>query len=200
MYRILSISVVVLAKDYNPSIISKEWLKEKGIITETVKNFIHTPVLSLVETEQISLLIDANRLQLSPKSPVLSDEGDFPPRAEKLVSCLPETPYVAVGFNFHYSVPEGSYHADKLFSPNEEYLSRIFTEGYEIGSTVVFRFNKFTARLAISPPGLENQAVTVDFNFHCDVSSEPEVRKRLSAHVDVRKTTIDIMEELCENA
>jgi hypothetical protein len=61
-------NIVILARNYNPSIVSKEWLYEKNIVRETVTNFVHTPPLSVVETERISFVLDENRLQISLKS------------------------------------------------------------------------------------------------------------------------------------
>ena len=197
MNALSSVNRVVLAKNYNPSIISKEWLSEKRIITDPVNNFVHMPVFSLVETDRFSLTIDENRLQLSVKVANPINLEDLPRVADKIVSCLPETPYVAVGFNLNYRIPKESYHGIKLFSPNEELLARLFSERYELGGIIIFQFGDFTARLNIQPPAADTKPVIIDFNFHSDAIGEGEVRQRLSQYVEVSERATAIVEELC---
>ena len=62
-----SANIVILASNYNPSIVSKEWLYQRGVFTETVRSFVHTPVFALVESEEFSLMFDEQKLQLTVK-------------------------------------------------------------------------------------------------------------------------------------
>ena len=39
-------NIVILARNYNPSIVSKEWLYEKNLVRETVTNFIGEKVIA----------------------------------------------------------------------------------------------------------------------------------------------------------
>ena len=51
-----------------PGIVSKDWLNQKGILTEDSINDINTPEFSLVETVNYSLQIDPQRLNIGPKT------------------------------------------------------------------------------------------------------------------------------------
>ena len=144
-------NIVILARNYNPSIVSKEWLYQKNIVRETVTNFVHTPPLSLVETEGISFVLNENRLQISLKSVNPESIETLPKIATSFVSCLPETPFVAVGFNYGYYLAKGSSHIEALFSPNDAKLKELFSENYEIGGIVSFSFKDFIVRMSAPP-------------------------------------------------
>ena len=64
---LIGANIVVLAENHNPSIISKDWLSQKGIIKDNVISFTHTPAFSVVETENFSFFVDPDRLQLTLK-------------------------------------------------------------------------------------------------------------------------------------
>ena len=78
-------NIVILARNYNPSIVSKEWLYEKNIVRETVTNFVHTPPLSVVETGHISFVLDDNRLQISLKS-IITENIETLPKSLQVLS------------------------------------------------------------------------------------------------------------------
>ena len=61
-------SIQIFEKEHNPTILSKEWLSKKKIIQENeIKNFAHTPVFSLIETEYLGLLVKYEMLDMSIK-------------------------------------------------------------------------------------------------------------------------------------
>jgi hypothetical protein len=101
-FSLATANIVVLARSFNPSIISKEWLYNKNIIKDSIKNFVHTPVLSFVETDILSLVVESERAQISLKNTSTENIEALAKITEKLVSILPETPYVSVGFNYDF--------------------------------------------------------------------------------------------------
>ena len=141
-------NIVILARNYNPSIVSKEWLYEKNIVRETVTNFVHTPPLSVVETERISFVLDENRLQISLKSITTESIESLPKIAAGFVSCLPETPFVAVGFNYTYNIPKETSRLKTLFALDNTKLKELFSENCEVGLIVSFPFKAFIVFLA----------------------------------------------------
>lgn len=182
VFTLRSANIVILARNYNPSIVSKEWLYQKNIIKETVANFIHTPPLSLVETERVSFVLDEDSLRISLKT--ISPEGieALPKIAAKFVSCLSETPFKAVGFNYGYHIAKESSRLEALFAPNSAELKELFSGSYEIGEVVNFPFKQFIVRMRALPSREKATTIPIDFNFHSDSQDAKAVEERLRLH------------------
>jgi len=189
-------NIVILARNYNPSIVSKEWLYNKNIIIEEAMNFVHTPVFSLVETEHISFILNDDRLQISLKRISPENIEGLPKIACKFVSALPETPYSAVGFNYRYHIPQVSFQMEVLFSPNDIKLKELFAEDYKLGGVVLFKFKDFVVRMNATPVRGENARIAIDFNFHCDCHNAEEVKERIELYSDITDRTKDILNNL----
>lgn len=185
-------NIVILARNYNPSIVSKEWLYEKGIIKEAVTSFIHTPPLSVVETEQISFILDENRLQISLKNVTTENIEVLPKVAIDFASYLPETPFVAVGFNYKYHMPKENSLLKTLFQPDDARLKALFSENCEVGQIVSFAFEEFVVRMSAPPAKDEATRITVELNFHSDCRGVDEVKERLKLH----RVTVEKAEEI----
>lgn len=185
-------NIVVLARNYNPSIVSKEWLYGKSIIKEAVTSFIHTPPLSVVETEQISFILDENRLQVSLKNITIENIEILPKVAIDFVSYLPETPFVAVGFNYKYHIPKGNSLLNTLFQPDDVKLTALFGENCEVGQIVSFAFQEFVVRMSAPPAKDEATRITVELNFHSDCHGVDEIKERLESH----RVTMEKAEEI----
>jgi len=194
-----SANIVILASNYNPSIVSKEWLYQRGIFTETVKNFVHTPVFALVESEVFSLVVDEERLQIIAKKVTQDSLNALPSIAEKFVDILPETPYKGVGLNYHYNFPREEYDLHTILSPNDAKLSELLSSTYELGATVVFEFEKFVATFAVSPSLVKEQQFRMNFNFHSNTANVGEVKERLSSQMRTLEKTQEIIQGLSKN-
>jgi hypothetical protein len=194
-----SANIVILASNYNPSIVSKEWLYQKGILTWPVTNFVHTPVLSLLESEQFSLVVDEQRLQLALKKTTEDGLTSLASIAERFVKALPETPYRGVGINYLYTVARDRCSLNAVLSPNIEKLRGLFASTYEIGVMVLFQFERFVVNLTVSPPLPVEQQVRISFNFHSDVSNISEVEGVLSLRVKTLEKAETIVRGLCPN-
>jgi hypothetical protein len=191
-------NIVILARNYNPSIVSKEWLYEKNIVRETVTNFVHTPPLSVVETERISFVLDENRLQISLKSITTESIESLPKIAAGFVSCLPETPFVAVGFNYTYNIPKETSRLKTLFALDDTKLKELFLENCEVGLIVSFPFKAFIVRMTAPPIRGKITRITMDFNFHSDSHGADEVKKRLKLYPEAIEKTEEILRGLSE--
>lgn len=185
MPNLNSATIVILARNYNPSIVSKDWLQDKGLLRGAVSNFVHTPAFSLVQTDQLALVVDENRLQLSLQRPSEWTLRILRDTADDFVQALPETPYTGVGFNLHYQVPKEEFVLESLLSVNRERLAGLVGERNEMGGKIVFEYNGFVAKMDISPSLGEDEAVRVDFNFHADIRGSSEVREQLSLYENV---------------
>ena len=191
-------NIVILARNYNPSIVSKEWLYEKNIVKETVTNFVHTPPLSVVETDGISFVLDENRLQISLKSITTESIESLPKIAAGFVSCLPETPFTSVGFNYTYNIPKKNSRLKTLFALDDTKLKELFSGNFEVGLIIFFPFKTFIVRMTAPPIIGKITRITMDFNFHSNSRGADEVKKRLKLHPETLEKTEEILRGLSE--
>jgi len=91
--------VVILASAHNPSILSPQWLKEKGLIAEKPENFINTPDFSLFESQAFSLIVDRQRFQINTKKQDRSTIESLKRIGAGYLRLLPHIPYLAIGLN-----------------------------------------------------------------------------------------------------
>ena len=196
MFTLGGVNIVILARNYNPSIVSKEWLYKKNILRETVTNFVHTPPFSLIETDRISFVLDESRLQMSLKT--ITPEGieTLPKIAAEFVSCLPETPFAAVGFNYSFHISKESTHLEALFVPNHAKLRELFSGNYEIGGIVSFHFREFVVTMSAPPPKGEATKVTINSNFHSECRGADAVKERLKLHPQTMERAEEILRGL----
>jgi len=175
-------SIVILARNYNPSIVSREWLLSKGIVTEPVVNFVQVPAFSMVEGELVQLVLDENRLQLILKQPNRDNLAVLTGCASRFVESLPETPYTALGLNFRFSVSSSRLNLAILLAPKARSLRRLFGDEYEVGGRIEFKYNGFRVRVDIPVEGPRGEFAHVAFNFHADVKGSDETLVRVSQH------------------
>lgn len=194
-----SANIVILASNYNPSIVSKEWLYQKGIFAEAVKNFVHTPVFSLVESERFSLTVDEQRLQLVARKVTEDDLSALLAVAERFVRTLPETPYRALGFNYHYAMPKERYDLDAILCPDNAKIGELLSPNYGLGATVLFDFEKFIVTLTISPSFGKQHQVRMSLNFHSEARNADEVVERLPLQTRTLEKAEAIIRGLCKN-
>ena len=193
-------NIVIIASNYNPSIVSKEWLYQKKIFTEPVGNFVHTPPFSLVENENFHLTIDEARFQIAVKKVTVDSLNAMASMAETFVKILSETPYKAVGFNYHYDVPREKCDLDTILSPDNERIRELLSSEFDVGATLRFKVEDFTTILTIQPSFGKQRQSRVSFNFHSDIASVTELRKRLTSQTALRTRAETILEGLTKNA
>lgn len=175
-------NIVILANNYNPSIVSRDWVLSKQLLSEPIGDFVHTPAFSLIENNDFSLVVDMNRLQLSTKR--LSPENIrlMPQIIKKFFTLLPETPYRAMGFNFIYELETENNFLEHVLSPNKQSITKLFSAKYELGMVISFDFESFVTRVNISPRKLKGKVRTINFNFHTSIRGVEEAKKRLDSY------------------
>ena len=194
-----SANVVVLASNYNPSIVSKEWLYQKGIFTEAIRNFVHTPVFSLVESDRFSISVDEGRFQVTARKVTQDTLNILPHIAARFVEVLPETPYKAVGVNYQYDVVREEYDLEAILSPNQEKLGKLLSTDYALGATFKFEFGEFIVTFTILPSFHEEHQIGMGFNFHSDTTNVDEVKERLSSQTRIIEKAETIIGGLSKN-
>jgi hypothetical protein len=179
-----STNVVILARSYNPTIVSKEWVIKKEVLEEPVINFIHTPPFSMVENNDLRIHVDSGRMQIIVKRVEQDIIDKLPIVIKNYVNSLPETPYTAIGFNFSYrDITEKN--LGSIFSPDVEKFRKAFSEDYRVGGTIRFNFEDFIVTVNLLP----DEKVLANFNFHSDIKegSSGIMEKLKSYHETMRK-------------
>jgi hypothetical protein len=194
-----SANIVIIASNYNPSIVSKEWLYQKGIFTESVDNFIHTPILALVENQDFGLIVDEQRLQLVIKRVTQDNLTNSSSMAQKFVTVLPETPYKSVGLNYRYTLTENRCNLRTLWAPKSAKLRTMFSHDYQLGAMIVFSFESFVVTFTVTPSLTREQQIRIAFNFHANVANIEEVRARIASQTTTLQKAESIIQELCNN-
>jgi hypothetical protein len=193
-----SANIVVLASNYNPSIVSKEWLSSKGIFTENVDNFMHTPVFTMVENEKFGLIVDEQRLQIIIKKITQENINSAGEIIERFIDILPETPYKALGLNYQYNIRDDSCKLKAILSTKPARIKAIFSDTFEIGAIIVFRFENFVTTCTISPSIEKEKPSKLAFNFHSNVANSKEIKVRISSRMSALKKAELIIQELCK--
>ncbi len=193
-FPLIRANLVIVAKHHNPSIVSKEWLSRNKIIEEQIINFTHLPVVSVIETNNFSLAVDQDRLQLSAKKITPENLKTLPQIISKYIDRLPETPYTALGFNYHYRVEIGQKNLKNALLINDKRLTKIFSENYRFGGIIKFQFKDFVVTLTLPP--ITNREITGQFNFHFECSNRGEIARKLFQHPETKKRAEEILREV----
>jgi hypothetical protein len=101
--RLYSQNAVIVARQFNPTVVSDRWLFRHDIVRdeEMSDGSFFTPPAARIATTLFDLLALNDRLQLTPKP----DHRDVAiERVVAIVSLLRHTPYAAVGVNLHWLV------------------------------------------------------------------------------------------------
>ena len=180
-------NIVLLASNHNPGIVSKEWLNQKGIITEIPIDFENTPGFSAVETANYLVQVDTQRLNIDLKNPDENMLTRLLLIAVKYIEALPEIPYYAVGLNFNWLIQLKNLDVLKsIFIANPEHFDEIFQGGnYDIGGIVLYDYNPFLLQLTIRPEKDNN--VLFAFNYYSDVSNINDLSSKISQFTEVTK-------------
>jgi len=190
-------NIVILAKNHNPSIVSKEWLTQRKIVEEKVDKFSHSPLFSLVETASLALVLDPDRLQVSLKNASLSTLELLPKLTEKYVCNLPETPYTAIGFNFLFQMASMVDSIKKLFKPDDKKFSELFSADYQVGGNISYKFDGFFAKVALLP--VDDGSILADLNFHFNCKGTEDIKIALKKYDSTIKKSTDILTGLFKN-
>lgn len=199
--------VVILARQFNPSVITQLWLSRQGILDEngTYKpESILTTNLVQITTDEFVLVVTPDQLQFVPVVPVERQEAIIRDKVGKLVRSLPHIPYRAVGlnFNWHLTPPDGTVSevTRELFARCQDGIYTHFRDkNSRFGAYLSKDYGHFRLKLDVKPINLETEGQKEDrvqftFNFHYDISAcenaETDVCNRLDQWNDVREEAL----------
>lgn len=181
-------SVVVVAHQFNPSVVSEVWLDRHGLLREEDKQegCIFTDAIVNVRSRNYNLLVTPDQLQFSPKGAPEAHQPLIIANVGAIIELLPHIPYSGVGLNFiwHFDPrPESVAVASRrLFFRAEVPIFRHFqSEDSQFGSYLskdLFGGRlkldiKPVIRTAIQPSEARlTPGINFAFNFHRDLKPE----------------------------
>lgn len=202
---LINVSIVVVASNYNPTIVSKDWIRQKEIISEEPINFAHLPVFSLFESENFILTVDEKRLTVELKNINEANIDNLPSIVENYITSLPETPYTAIGFNYSWILQaETNENLVALLKTMflqkkmEEKLIKILDyKDFEIGSTTYSNYNDFILKMSLEPH-LRPKGIKISFNYHADVTDIEKLKNVILNYNKTYSHSKDVAEKILE--
>lgn len=179
-------NLVVIAHQFNPSILSQLWLVRNGILAEEEfrEGCLFSDQIAKIEAADFSLLVVPPQLQFNSKVPAEQQAELVATKVGRIISALPHTPYRGVGLNFHWHIaPEdGDVHAlaRSLFCSRDRPLSAAFdTEDARFGAYFSKDILGCRLKLDVKPITHQSEEETKEyllftFNFHLDIPEQEE--------------------------
>lgn len=179
-------NVVVVARNFNPTIFSQLWFLKNEIFSEgdLKDNFIYTPMAVSLTTSEVAFLAVPDRIQLG----FVGDKPDYGKLIDHILGAivqkLPHTPFQAVGFNLTWNLlAKNSDEFPKvnrqLFLSSENPLSK---SSAEADCRFGFYLSKSLAmgrmRLDIKPmiaAAVGSEGLQLSFNFNRDLQEESKI-------------------------
>ena len=184
----LQASIVFLARDQDPSIVTKDWLIKNEILAEEPLEFVHTSKYSSVDTRELSLTVDPQRViaQLKIISP--DSLSELPLMMKKYVEKLPTVQFRAIGFNSKWQVRDVilAEILKPIFGGNSDLFTNVIGEQHLVGGILLWKHDAFQVRLTAEP---KSPKAGIDFNFHSDVVELNDLYERLNEFYKVMTYT-----------
>lgn len=204
-------NVVVVATQFNPSIVNHQWLDKHKIVPsddiDPARSIVAPGVVQIFSTtQQFNLLVVPNRLHLEIGEPTDDSQKLVHDTIGKIVETLPETPYTALGINFTWLI-EGdtsalqSWEKANLLGNKNPLFDLFQTEDARFGAYLSKNVRDHRLKLKIQPMTLKNKNVDRNviqflFNYHRDLTDGQEVselRESFSRWNELRESSTGIM-------
>lgn len=185
-------NIVIIANNFNPSILREHWLIEKGILTngEIIGDFTFSNQAVNYRTKDYVLTALANQIQIQiiggNPSEIISKT------LLKVTNLLPHVPYIAVGINFNWELfPQldetDQKLSEKLFYSNQvPAFSSLYSENSFFGAYVSKDFHLGRMKLDMKPsmrqtlPNSNTERfINFAFNYHHDVRQDATINNIL---------------------
>jgi hypothetical protein len=192
-FSLKSFNITIFAKNHNPTIISKEWLMNKKILDEKINNFAHTPVFSIIETENYDLIVDPERLYLVGKKTNDKDIKRLIEIAKKYSEILPEIPYKRLELRYVYEIESDEKHLKELFAKNDKLFKSLFGEKYQISGTIKSDYKGFVINSKFLK--FKNKIIG-DICFNLKIDNERDIDVGLKQDITLMKKAKEIIGEM----
>lgn len=187
--NLINATVVIVAKQFNPSIFSQLWLVRNGIVSEDEflpRDFVFSDAVAKVEGKSFGLLVVPPQLQFEPRVPEEQQSALVEEKVGGIVRALPHTPYAAVGLNFTYQLdPEDESFRDfsrRLFGVTGTHLFADFREVDDavFGGYMSRNLEGCRLRLDAKPVSTTDEEgsrirLQLAFNYQADIANDDSV-------------------------
>ena len=191
--------IVIIASAHNPSIIAPEWLKDKSLIVEEPSHFVHTPDLSIFESESFSVVVDHQRLQIVVKKQDTRSLESLANIASNYVKLLPHIPYKALGLNFTWTieVDDGEELPKIEININKSDLMSVF-EGHEVdcGGIIYARKEQYMLKVVIELQGGNTLVHNFNYNHELEGMSVEDIVKLINDFITIKEDSSSIVKGL----
>ncbi|MDO9229623.1 MAG: hypothetical protein Q8M86_07375 [Syntrophales bacterium] len=205
-------NVVIIARQFNPSIISQYWLIKNGIFTEEEihPDSIFTPVIANVRSKDCQVLVLPEQLQFTSTLADPAAQELLISKLGKIVQTLPHTPFVAVGLNFSWQVYDevdssSAALGRKLFFRDDSPLYKFFdADDARFGSYMSRDILGCRLKLDIKPvtvpcPEGTSNRLLFGFNFHLQLIEDDKAESILNLFQkwdEAKETAFSLMKQI----
>jgi len=174
-------NAVIVAQQFNPSIISQLWLVRNGLMLEDDfrSGCVFSDMVAHVHARQFKMLVVPEQCQFSP-AVVRDDEQELVvDKVGTIARSLPHTPFRAIGLNFVWHLhPEGhdaQAISRELFFVNDRPLYQEFAAedarfgAYMSKDALGGRLKLDVKPLTVQQEGQDEERIQFAFNLHRDV-------------------------------
>jgi hypothetical protein len=181
-------AAVVVAQQFNPSVVSQMWLVRNGLLAEEdfLKGCFFSDVVVQVRSRQFALLIIPEQLQFIPAVSQEEEQALIADKVGRIVRTLPHTPFRALGLNFtwHLTPRDGDIArvTRALFFRDGSPLYRCFESedahfgGFLSKHVLGFRLNLDVKPIQVQEGERQEGRVQFAFNFHLDLGDNAAQR------------------------
>ena len=205
-------NVVIIARQFNPSIISQYWLIKNGIFTEEEiqPDSIFSPVIANVHSRDCQVLVLPEQLQFMSELADQSGQELLISKLGKIVQTLPHTPFIAVGLNFSWQVYDEDDASNaalgrKLFFRDDSPLYKFFdVDDARFGSYMSRDILGCRLKLDIKPvtvpcPEGASNRLLFGFNFHLQLIEDDKAESILNLFQKwdkAKETAVSLMKQI----
>jgi hypothetical protein len=190
MASLLLENIVVVTRQFNPSIIDRHWLIQNRLLSEEDfgTDCIYTPAVARVESSKFVLTAMPERLDFQPLGENVEDKEWAVSLLCKLIETLPHTPYAQTGMNFHWRVEldgegfakrnrqlfcnEHSALASHFDAPDARFGAYLSKE--ELGGRLKLDVKPVTVR---TDAGDADEFINLVFNFHFELTGNDRAKE-----------------------
>ena len=190
MPKLRKVTIVILARSHNPSIVSPDWVRTALMIDEAPIEFIHTPPFSMFDSASFRLTVDFDRWELICKALDEEHMSCCSQTAKAYIRSFPHVKYNSFGMNYiwAYCPSDSGQHVPEVKLLIDGLDPRGIFDGRSIkyGGTVEVDFGDHILRLRID---YENdRAITLNYNFSYDMKgcTVEERTKTLDSFLSLR--------------
>ena len=190
-FELVTSNTVVVARQFNPSVIGQHWLVRNGLVDEDgfLPGCVFTDVVVQVNSRDFDLMVVPQQCQLSPRVHREREQELVVNKVGQIARLLPHTPYRGVGMNFIWHVvPEASdvpTISRGLFCIKAGPLYREFPDqdarfgAYMSKDALGGRLKLDVKPIIVNREGEEVERIQFAFNFHRDVANEEDPVARI---------------------